>query len=90
MRGASTRDRALLIHRFSTALKAPVSSEITRLPGPSTCSTYSIPGWFRVPGALFERGFYFLITINGRSSIREGLLFEGGFLFERVQYFSRG
>ena len=53
--------------------KEPVSSKITRLPGPST---YSVPGRFRVPRALFEREFYFLITINGWPSIREGLLFE--------------
>ena len=52
--------------------KEPVLSKITWLPGPSTHSTYSIPGRFRVPGALFERGFYFLITVNARPSIREG------------------
>ena len=115
MRGVSIRDRALLIHRFSTALiarmmthvskntsmhlqlyqekasatyvmckirywqKKTVSSEITRFSGPSTRSTYSILGRFRVLGTLFERGFYFLVTINGRPSNREGLLLEGGF-----------
>ena len=59
--------------------KEPVSGKITQLPGPSTHSTYSIPGQFRVPRALFERGFYFLITINAWPSIWEGLLFEGDF-----------
>ena len=114
MRGASIRDRALLIHRFSTAFtapimvsvskntsvrlqlyqekssvtyvmckssncigKVPISGEIPQHPGPSTHSTYSIPGQFSVPGALFKRGFYFLITVNGWPSIREGLLFKG-------------
>ena len=56
--------------------KEPVSSEITRLPGASTYNTYSMPGRLRVPRALFERGFYFLITVNGQPSIWEGLLFE--------------
>ena len=47
--------------------KEPVSSEIHTV---HTVYPYGL--------ALFERGFYFLITVNGRPSIREGLLFEGG------------
>ena len=35
------------------------------------------------PGALFERGLYCLVRANGWTSIREGLLFEGGF-YSRV------
>ena len=40
------------------------------------------------PGALFERGLYCLVRANGWTSIREGLLFEGGF-YSRVYGRSR-